>query len=244
VIIQCWKILRRFLQHWEIADNKELKQLNKNALNHLVNQIHTLRAFGLVCAKKFLAHRQNSALQSSWEILPISERMMKMFKAYIPVATSNTIYYEPQTKEEFDGLMESVNVGDMVYNKWVFSGLWYTVGLNDENDPTSKCLFPNIIMDEHLPPLTRWGLARLNFLKSERKFMAAQFSTISLHKHCLEIEKQAEARKRNMMTAICKNPANRVTEHDKIENPIAWAQRMNQFQAQIHEVINADLIFS
>ena len=47
-----------------------------------------------------------------------------------------------------------------------------------------------------------------------------------------------------MMTAISKDPANRVTERDKAENPIAWVQRMNMFQAQIHEVINADLIFS
>jgi len=65
-----------------------------------------------------------------------------------------------------------------------------------------------------------------------------------LHKHCVEIQRQAEQRKRNMMSAICKNPANHVTERDKAENPIAWVQRMNQFQAQIHEVFNADLIFS
>jgi hypothetical protein len=99
-------------------------------------------------------------------------------------------------------------------------------------------------MDEHLPPLTRWGLARYDFLKAERKFMVAGLGTIGLHKHCLEIQEQAENRKRNMMTAIRKDPSNRVTEHDKAENPIAWVQRMNMFQAQIHEVINADLIFS
>ena len=74
--------------------------------------------------------------------------------------------------------------------------------------------------------------------------MVAQFGTIGLHKHCLEIQEQAENRKRSMMTQIRSNPDNRVTERDKAENPIAWAQRMNMFQAQIHEVINADLIFS
>jgi len=47
-----------------------------------------------------------------------------------------------------------------------------------------------------------------------------------------------------MMDAIRKDPANRVTERDKAENPIEWVQRMNMFQVQIHEVINADLIFS
>ena len=167
-----------------------------------------------------------------------------MGKEYIPVATKHTNYYEPNTEEEVMELFETMKVGDMVLKKWISSGLWYTLGLLDENDPDSKYLFPNIIMEEQLAPLTRWGMARYDFLKAERKFMAAGFGTIGLHKHCLEIQEQAENRKRNMMTAIRKDPKNRVTERDKAENPIAWVQRMNQFQAQIHEVINADLIFS
>jgi hypothetical protein len=116
------------------------------------------------------------------------------------------------------------------------------MGLNDETDPSSKCLFPNIIMDEHLPPLTRWGLARYDYLKSERKFMVVQFGIVGLHKHCLKIEKQAEKRKRNMIMKIRKDPANFITERDKAQNPMAWVQRMNMFQAQIHETIYADLI--
>jgi len=168
----------------------------------------------------------------------------KMSKEYIPVATSDTVYYEPQTKEEFDDLMETVKVGDMVYNKWVFNGLWYTVGLNDKTDSSSICLFPNIVMDESLPPLTRWGLARYDFLKSERKFMAAGFGTIGLHKHCLEIQEQAENRKRSMMATIRKDPANRVTERDKAQSPMEWVQRMNMFQARVYEVIYSDLIYA
>ena len=53
-----------------------------------------------------------------------------------------------------------------------------------------------------------------------------------------------EIRKRNMMTAIRKDPANKVTEKDKAADPMAWVQRMNAFQASIHEVIYNDLIFS
>ena len=166
-----------------------------------------------------------------------------MSKEYIPVATSSTVYYKPQTKQEFDELMAVVKVGDMVYSKWVFNGLWYTVGLNDKNDLTTICLFPNIVMDEHLPPLTRWGLARYDYLKSKRKFVAAQFGAVGLHKHCLEIQEQAEQRKQNMMAAIRKDPANKVTEQDKAENPIAWVGRMNNFQHMIHETIYEDLIY-
>jgi len=169
---------------------------------------------------------------------------MGMSKEYIPVATSSTIYYKPQTEQEFDELMAVVKVGDMVYSKRIFNGLWYTVGLNDKNDPTTICLFPNIVMDEHLPPLTRWGLARYDYLKNERKFAAAQFSVVGLHKHCLEIQEQAEQRKHSMMNAIKKDPANKVTEQDKAENPIAWVGRMNNFQYMVHETIYADLIYA
>jgi len=133
-----------------------------------------------------------------------------MSKEYIPVVTKDTVYFKPQTKEEMETMIEQMKLGDMLFAPWVFSnGMWYTLGLNDETDPSSKCLFPNIIMDAPLPPLTRWGIARYDFLKSERKFMAAGFGTVGLHKHCLEVQEQAENRKRNMMAAIRKDPQTR-----------------------------------
>jgi len=67
---------------------------------------------------------------------------------------------------------------------------------------------------------------------------------IGLHKHCLEIEKQAEERKRSMMAAIRKDPKNRVTESDKTQNPMECVGRMNNFQAMVHEVIYTDLIYA
>jgi len=168
-----------------------------------------------------------------------------MSKEYIPVATNSTVYFKPETQAEMDEMIPQMKLGDMAFLPWMFSnGMWYTMGLNVEKDSESLCLFPNIIMGEPLASLTRWGLARYDFLKSERKFMAAGLGVIGLHKHCLEIQTQAEQRKHEMMTAIRKDPANRVTERDKAQSPIEWIQRMNMFQAQIHEVINSDLIFS
>ena len=84
----------------------------------------------------------------------------------------------------------------------------------------------------------------MHFLKENRIFMAAGFGTVGLHKHCLEIEKQAENRKRSMMTAIRKDPANLVTERDKAKDPISWAGRMANFQHRVHETICEDLICS
>jgi len=163
---------------------------------------------------------------------------------YIPVATANTAYYEPKTQQEFEEMTELMKLGDMIYSKWVFNGLWYTMGLNDKNDPTTLCLFPNIILDEDLPPLTSWGLQRRDYLKEHCKFFANQLGIFGLHKHCLEIQEQAEERKRNMMAAIRKDPKNRVTEKDKAQDPMAWVGRMNNFQHSVHEVIYADLIYS
>ena len=193
-----------------------------------------------------------------------------MRKEYIPVATSATNYYEPQTQQKFDQLMEQMKVGDMIFNKWVFEtigGLWYTMGLMDENNPDTKMLFPNIIMDEPLlengvmmdertnmtsksseqhellKPLSRWGMARMDYLKEHNKSLAAEMGAIELHKHCLEIEEQARQHKLNMMEAIRKDPANKVTERDKAADPMAWVGRMNNYQTQIHETIYSDLIY-
>ena len=171
-----------------------------------------------------------------------------MYKEYIPVATSTTIYYKPKPKTEFDTFIETMKVGDMIFSKWVFQasgGIWYTMGLMDETDPNTKMLFPNILLGSELAkPLSRWGLARMDYLKEHNKFLATQMGTVGLHQHCLEIESQAKERKRNMMTAFRKDPANKVTEQDKAADPISWIQRMNNFQTRIHETIYNDLIYA
>ena len=171
-----------------------------------------------------------------------------MSNEYIPVATKDTEYYKPETQEEFEQMTEQMKLGDMIFSKWVFQasgGIWYTMGLNDKNDHTTLCLFPNIILSEEpLRPLTRWGMARMTYLKEHKKFVAAQYGIIGLHKHCLEIEEQAEERKRSMMNAIRKDPANKVTERDKALDPMAWVGRMNNYQHSVHEVIYTDLIYA
>ncbi|MCL2190339.1 MAG: TnpV protein [Defluviitaleaceae bacterium] len=170
-----------------------------------------------------------------------------MSREYIPVATSSTVYYKPETQQEFEEMTALMKVGDMIFSKWVFrasGGMWYTMGLNDKADLTTMCLFPNIILSETpLKSLTRWGMARMDYLKTHQPFVAAQFGMVGLHKHCLEIEEQAEERKRNMMTAIRKDPKNRVTERDKAADPMAWVGRMNNYQASVHEIIYAELIY-
>ena len=170
-----------------------------------------------------------------------------MSNEYIPVATASTVYHKPETQQELDELVQTANIGDMIFSKWVFQasgGMWYTVGLMEKSDPTTKMLFPNIILGENLPHLTRWGIQRQDFLKEYRKFYAAQLGTIGLHKHCLEVQEQAEERKRNMMAAIRKDPKNRVTERDKATDPMKWVGLMNNYQHSVHEIIYAELIYA
>ena len=167
-----------------------------------------------------------------------------MRKEYIPVVTDKTIFHKPQTQEELDNLIKTINIGDMVFNPFVFDGMWYTLGLLDKDDPNTRCLFPNIIMGEHLSQLTKWGMARYNYLKENNTFLVSQLGVIELYKHCLEIEERAKERKQKMMFAVRNDPSNKVTERDKALDPIAWARRMNNFKHAIHESIYVDLIFS
>ena len=99
-------------------------------------------------------------------------------------------------------------------------------------------------MTKKLPPLTRWGLARYDYLQAENKALVEEFGKIGLHNHCLEIQEQAEQRKRSMMEQIRKNPANQVTERDKANNQMLWVQKMNMYQARVHEIIYEDLIYA
>ena len=40
-----------------------------------------------------------------------------MSNEYIPVATTSTIYYKPETQQEFDELVQTAKVGDMIFSK-------------------------------------------------------------------------------------------------------------------------------
>ena len=102
----------------------------------------------------------------------------------------------------------------------------------------------NTQTEKELEPLNNWGRKRKTYLLEHNKSLARQFSPIELHEHCLEIGKQAEERKHNMMLAIRKDPKNKVTEKDKAQDPMAWVGRMNNLQASVHEIIYADLIYS
>ena len=139
-----------------------------------------------------------------------------------------------------------MKVGDMIFNKWVFTasgGIWYTMGLMDDTDPTTEMLFPNIVLGANLPQLTRWGLARMDYLKEYKSLEASMMGLIGLHEHCLEVEAEAEALKKTLIAQFRADPRNKATEKNKAADPMAWVGRMNNIQQRVHEVIYHDLIY-
>jgi len=92
--------------------------------------------------------------------------------------------------------------------------------------------------------LGNWGKKRMDYLREHNKSLIAQMTSDELLAHCLDIQEASESIWTNMMTTIRKDPANKVTEKDKAEDPIAWAGRMNNFKHQVHEIIYNDLIYS
>ena len=103
-----------------------------------------------------------------------------MSNEYIPVATASTVYYKPETEQEVDEMTAIMKVGDMIFNKWVFNGLWYTLGLLDKNDPETTCLFPNIIISEEplKPFLQTHNLTDMDTLTHATATARADFNSL------------------------------------------------------------------
>ena len=106
-------------------------------------------------------------------------------------------------------------------------------------------LIPDICIPEdeaNLPPLTRWGRMRLDYLKNHRRIVCNEMKMSGkLFIHCHEIEVCANERMDFMMKQlVVKNP---ISEDLKNTDPLAWVGHMNALRAQIEEVIKAELIF-
>lgn len=106
-------------------------------------------------------------------------------------------------------------------------------------------LIPDIGISEegnNLPPLTKWGLMRKDYLKNHRRIIYTDLKlTGKLFLHCHEIEEQAKNRMEFMMKQLlAKNP---MSEDLKNTDPLAWVGHMNGLKAQAEEIIKTELIY-
>lgn len=106
-------------------------------------------------------------------------------------------------------------------------------------------LIPDIGIPEdeaNLPPLTRWGRARMDYLKNHRPIIYTNMKLSGkLFLHCHETEKQAESRIEFMMAQMVQKYP--VSEDLKNINPLEWVGHMNMLKSQVEEVIRTELIY-
>jgi hypothetical protein len=106
-------------------------------------------------------------------------------------------------------------------------------------------LMPDICISEeeaNLPPLTKWGRMRMDYLKNHRPILYNDMKLSGkLFLHCHETEQCAENRMEFMMKqAVAKNP---ISEDLKNTDPLKWVGHMNALRASVEEIIKSELIY-
>jgi len=104
------------------------------------------------------------------------------------------------------------------------------------------------IPDLTLPPqsegeLNRWGRARLNYLREQKKALHMHMMTqCQLWPHLLETQETAAARLDLLITQMA--AAQDLTEELKARDQMAWLGRMNNIRASAEELIYQEVIYS
>lgn len=110
-----------------------------------------------------------------------------------------------------------------------------------------KCgdyLIPNLILDsEPEEPLTKYGLMRKNDLKEYRRGVySGLLMSGELKAHCLEVQKQAEARMDFLAEQMAR--AEGVDEALKAFDQMKWMAKMNSIRLSAEETVLKELVYS
>ncbi|NME45556.1 TnpV protein [Faecalicoccus pleomorphus] len=104
-------------------------------------------------------------------------------------------------------------------------------------------LLPNLTLkpENEVQP-GKYGLMRRQFLKEHRNYLFQEYlMNQTLNQHLVEIEQTARKRKEQLMNQL--KTRDRITEQLKKEDPILWAQKMNQIEREIDEILKTELIY-
>ena len=106
---------------------------------------------------------------------------------------------------------------------------------------TGDYLLPNLTLNQPRKPLGKYGRLRRTYLMNHRPVLYhTMLLNGSLYPHLMEVEQNAAAMKKHLMTELLKaNPA-----PDKEQNQMAWVQHMNSLKAQAEELVLTELIYS
>lgn len=101
---------------------------------------------------------------------------------------------------------------------------------------------PNLVLEKEKIELNKYGRARLNYLKTNKKAeYMIMFIKGSLNNHLKEIQETAQERLNFMIKELVKKE--NITEELKEKNQLGWAVAMNSIKSIAEEMIYSELIY-
>ena len=101
---------------------------------------------------------------------------------------------------------------------------------------------PNLVLEKEKLELNKYGRARLNYLKTNKKAKYMIMSTKgTLNKHLKEVQEIAEKRLGFMINELVKKED--ITEELKQKNQLAWVSAMDSIKSIAEEIIYNELIY-
>ena len=101
---------------------------------------------------------------------------------------------------------------------------------------------PNLVLKKEKINLNKYGRARLNFLKQNRKAeYTIMFINGTLNKHLKEIQKTATERVEQIIKQL--KVKSNLTEDMKNTDMLYWVGMMNNFKNQAEEIVLNELIY-
>ena len=120
-----------------------------------------------------------------------------------------------------------------IYNER--NGLWYEL----QGDYYIPCL---VLDEEENQPIGMWGRKYLRYIKERRPVLhTTLLLSGKLNSHLAEIDNQST----EMFDRLVKQLAEKedVTEQLKAQDQMAWVRQMNAIDAQVRDIVDAELIF-
>ena len=101
---------------------------------------------------------------------------------------------------------------------------------------------PNLVLEKEKLELNKYGRARLNYLKTNKKAeYMIMFTKGTLNKHLKEIQETADNRINLIIEQLKKQ--NNITEEMKNTDQLYWVSMMNNFKSTAEEIILKELIY-
>ena len=121
-----------------------------------------------------------------------------------------------------------------IYNEQ--NGLWYEL----QGDYYIPCL---LLDEEETQPIGVWGRKYLRYIKEHRPVL---YTTLllsgKLNTYLSEIDNQATEMIDRLMKQLAEKEG--ITEQLKVQDQMAWVQRMNNIRSAAEEIVNGSVIFT